>query len=392
MKIKLIDLKGSLYSYSLKNTSLKFEGDFPQKKFNRIVYAAAHVVKNPLANDSPWEHSTIDWETTLQFRHYLWDLGLGVAEAMDTAQRGMGLHYEQAKELISKSLSEAKSRKHALIACGAATDQLDPNRQYSLDAITSAYREQCDFIEKRGGRVIIMASPLLAKTATLFDDYKKVYKAILDPLEQPAILHWLGDVFDARLKGYWATEDLDMAEKNVLEIIEENVKQIDGIKISLLDAKREKSFRKRLPHSVRLYTGDDFNYPELIGGDDQHYSDALLGIFDPIAIAASAAFDALSQGDEKRYFEILNPTVALSKHIFKSPTQYYKAGVVFMAYLNGFQSHCQLLGGLESARSFAHYCQLFRLADQAKVLVKPELALERMNKLLSTCFEESLII
>ena len=321
----------------------------------------------------------------MQFRHHLWDLGLGVAEAMDTAQRGMELHYEQAKKLITKSLSQAKSRQHALIACGAATDQLDINTQYSLDTIIGAYREQCDFIEKRGGRVIMMASPILAKTASLLNDYKRVYKAVLDPLDQPAILHWLGEAFDVRLKGYWGADNLDIAEKNVLEIIEENVKQIDGIKISLLDAQREKSFRKRLPSSVRLYTGDDFNYPDLIGGDGQHYSDALLGIFDPIAIAASAAFDALSQGDHKRYFQILDPTVALSRHIFQTPTQYYKAGVVFIAYLNGFQNHCQLLGGLQSARSLAHYCEIFRLADQASVLIKPELAWKRMNQLLYTC-------
>jgi hypothetical protein len=323
----------------------------------------------------------LDWETTLSYRHHLWSLGFAVAEAMDTAQRGMGLNWATTQELIRRSLIEARSV-GGTIACGAGTDHLAPRPDLTLDAVENAYTEQVSFVEGLGGQVILMASRALAACARSPDDYARVYRQILSQVSQPVIIHWLGDMFDPALAGYWGSRDLDTAMQTCLAILREHQSKIDGIKISLLDAEREITMRRQLPAGVRMYTGDDFNYPELIFGDDQGYSDALLGIFDAIAPAAAAAFHALDAGDFVSYASYLEPTVPLSRHIFQAPTYAYKTGIVFLAYLNDHQSHFRMVAGQESARSIVHLAQLFVLADQAGLLRDPDMAMRRMQRVL----------
>lgn len=349
---------------------------------SRVFFAAAHVVADPLADVTPASPPALDWDATLAYRRYLWSLGLGVAEAMDTAQRGMGLDWTTARELITRSVAEA----HAvggIIACGAGTDHLSPAPDLTLAQVEAAYAEQIEVVERAGGRVILMASRALAACARGPDDYVRVYGRILAQVHQPVIIHWLGDMFDPQLAGYWGSRNLDEAMATALAIIHDYAAKIDGIKMSLLDAKREIQMRRRLPPGVRMYSGDDFNYPELILGDDQGYSDALLGIFDPIAPAASAALQALDADDPSRFRAILEPTVPLARHIFQAPTYYYKTGVVFLAYLNGHQNHFRMVGGQESARSVIHLSQLLILADQAGVLRDPDLAAARMRRVLA---------
>lgn len=352
---------------------------------SRVAYAAAHVVANPLANVNPTLDPAvdwIDWEATLAYRHHLWSMGLRVAEAMDTAQRGMGLDWNASKELIRRSLAEARSV-NGSIACGAGTDHLAASPSRTLDEVIAAYEEQVGFVEGKGGRVILMASRALAACATGPDDYAHVYGRILAQVRQPVIIHWLGEMFDPALAGYWGSRDLDTATDTCLSILEANAAKIDGIKVSLLDHTREIAMRRRLPTGIRMYSGDDFNYPELIRGDAQGYSDALLGIFDAIAPAASAAFGALDAGDTARYDAILAPTVPLSRHIFKTPTFYYKTGIVFLAYLAGYQKHFRMIGGQESARSIVHLAELFTLADTAGLLPDPDRAATRMRHVLA---------
>ena len=349
---------------------------------SRVAYAAAHVVCDPLVESGSASPAHLDWDATLAYRHHLWSLGFSVAEAMDTAQRGMGLDWSVSKELICRSVAEARAS-GAGIACGGGTDQLAPSPRLTLADVQAAYEEQCSFIEGEGARVILMASRALAACAKTPDDYLQVYDRILTQVSQPVILHWLGDMFDPALAGYWGHRDLDAAMEVCLSLIKQHSAKIDGIKISLLDADREITMRRRLPEGVRMYTGDDFNYPELIRGDDQGYSHALLGIFDAIAPAAAAALHALDAGDSARYTAILAPTVPLSRHIFQAPTYYYKTGVVFLAYLNGHQSHFRMVGGLESARSVIHLAQLFVLADNAGLLTNPDRAAERMRRVLA---------
>ncbi|MCW4116012.1 dihydrodipicolinate synthase family protein [Aurantimonas sp. MSK8Z-1] len=351
--------------------------------FNRVAFAAAHVVADPLAAADPWIDAAIDWDATLRFRHRLWDLGFGVAEAMDTAQRGMGLNFPQAQELIRRSLREAASRGDALIACGAGTDHLAPSKDLSLDAILDAYLEQVAFVEGEGGQVILMASRALAAAARSPDDYLEVYGRVLDAARRPVILHWLGEMFDPALEGYWGSPDHGAAMDTCLALIEANADKIEGIKISLLSKEKEIAMRRRLPAGVRMYTGDDFNYAELIAGDGEGHSDALLGIFDAIAPAASAALEALAAGREAEFHAILSPTVALSRHIFRAPTRFYKTGVVFLAYLNGLQDHFTMVGGQESARSTLHLAELFRLADRANCLDDRDRAIARMRAVLA---------
>jgi hypothetical protein len=349
---------------------------------SRVFFAAAHVVADPLADTTPVSPPALDWDTTLAYRRYLWSLGLGVAEAMDTAQRGMGLDWTTARELIERSVAEARAV-GGMIACGAGTDHLPPRPDLSLDQVEAAYLEQIEAVERCGGRVILMASRALAACARSPDDYARVYGRLLSQVREPVILHWLGDMFDPALAGYWGSHDLDAAMETALAIIHEHAAKIDGIKISLLDAQREIQMRRRLPPGVRMYSGDDFNYPELILGDDQGYSDALLGIFDAIAPAASAALQALDADDPERFRAILEPTVPLSRHIFQPPTYFYKTGVVFLAYLNGHQRHFRMVGGQESARSVLHLARLFILADQAGVLCDPDRAVARMRIVLA---------
>lgn len=348
-------------------------GPLPQKSggWNRVAYAAAHVVANPLVESDPWLDCPIDWDRTLAFREHLWSLGFGVAEAMDTAQRGMGLDWPTSLELIERSVALAKSGGH-LIACGAGTDHLQPGPDVTIDDVIAAYEMQCEAVEATGSRVILMASRALAKAATGPDDYAKVYDRILSGLAQPAILHWLGEMFDPNLEAYWGDGDHMRAMDTCLKVIASNAEKVDGIKISLLSAEKEIIMRRHLPNGVKMYTGDDFNYPDLIAGDEQGYSHALLGIFDPIAGAAANALAALGNGDEASYRSIFDPTVPLSRHIFKAPTRFYKTGVVFLAYLNGHQDHFTMIGGQESTRSTLHLADIVRLANDADLFTDPE--------------------
>jgi|SRR5450631_495677 hypothetical protein len=349
---------------------------------NRIAYAAAHVVADPLAAADPWLQAAIDWDATLAYRSYLWSLGFGVAEAMDTAQRGMGLDWPTSLELIDRSLALSRATAGSVIACGAGTDHLEPRASTTLDDVLAAYELQCEAIESRGGSIILMASRALAACAKSPDDYVTVYGRILSQVSAPVILHWLGDMFDPALAGYWGHADVDRAMDVCLSVIQAHVGKVDGIKISLLDKDKEIAMRRRLPLRVRMYTGDDFNFAQLIAGDEFGYSDALLGIFDPIAPAAAAALAALAVGDRTRFDEILAPTVPLSRHVFRAPTRFYKTGVVFLAWLNGHQKHFVMVGGQQSARNLTHLVELFQLADVAGVLGDPELACARMRTLL----------
>ena len=348
----------------------------------RVAYAAVHLVADPLADTTPISPIQLDWEATLAYRRYLWSLGFAVAEAMDTAQRGMGLDWATAQELIRRSLAEARAVGGA-IACGAGTDHVLPRAGLTLADVEEAYAEQVGFVEDAGGRVILMASRALAAVAHAPDDYARVYDRILSQVTQPVILHWLGDMFDPALAGYWGAHDLDKATETCLQIIAEHADKVDGIKISLLDKDREIALRRRLPPNVKMYTGDDFNYPELIQGDQHGYSHALLGILDAIAPVASDAFQALDAGDLVRYNALLAPTLPLARHIFQAPTFYYKTGVVFLAYLNGHQHHFRMVGGQESARSIVHLAELFMLADRAGVLRDPDQAAARFRPLLA---------
>ncbi|MGJ7504101.1 dihydrodipicolinate synthase family protein [Variovorax sp. ZT5P49] len=358
-------------------------------KFNRIAYSAAHVVADPLAVIDPWLQCAVDWDTTIAYRRHLFSLGLGVAEAMDTAQRGMGLDWPTSLELIRRSLDAAKDVPGALVASGCGTDHLDIDSVKSVDDVIRGYEEQMAAIEALGGKLIVMASRALARVAKSPADYERVYDRILSQAKQPVVLHWLGDMFDPALAGYWGTKDVDAAMDTALGIIAAHPEKVDGIKISLLDKDKEIAMRRRLPPGVRMYTGDDFNYAELIAGDGfgseptHGKSDALLGIFDAIAPAASAALGALAQGNTEKFHAILGPTVPLSRHIFAAPTRFYKTGVVFMAWLNGHQKHFTMVGGQQSTRSLQHFAELFRLADAANLLEQPELAVQRMKTLLA---------
>ncbi|MCO6426025.1 dihydrodipicolinate synthase family protein [Sinorhizobium meliloti WSM1022] len=372
---------GSLEEYRLRGEPITRPGAAPA--FNRIAYAAAHVVSDPLRDSDPWGNPAIDWEATIAFRHHLWGLGFRIAEAMDTAQRGMGLPWPAAQELIRRSLAEARNVPGADLACGAGTDHLSPADARSIDDVVAAYEEQVGFVEAEGGRAIMMASRALARVARSPDDYRRVYGRILSRTKDKVVLHWLGDMFDPQLKGYWGSEDFGQALETVLAIIGENSAKVEGIKISLLDNAKELALRSRLPEGVLCFTGDDFNYAELIEGDGKKYSHALLGIFDAVAPSASKALAALAEGDLATFRGVIAPTVPLSRKIFEAPTQYYKAGVVFLAWLNGHQRHFTLPAGLQSARGLLHYADIFRLADQANVLDKPELAAARMRNLLA---------
>src|SRR6476646_5429323 len=350
---------------------------------SRVGMAAVHVVANPLAHVNPTLDAAVDWDATLRFRHHIWSLGLAVAEAMDTSQRGMGFEWVSAKELIKRSVAESRTVPGAVLASGAGTDHLDVGPRVTIADVEAAYEEQCAFIEGCGGRIILMASRALAACAKSPDDYVKVYGRILSQVREPVIIHWLGEMFDPALAGYWGHKDHDKAMDVAVDVIADHAAKVDGVKISLLDKDKEIAMRRRLPQGVRMYTGDDFNYAELIAGDAQGFSDALLGIFDVIAPAAASALGALSRGDTKTFHDILAPTVPLSRHIFKAPTRFYKTGVVFMAYLNGLQDHFTLVGGQESTRSTLHLAELFRLADAAGLLAEPDRAAGRMRHVMA---------
>ncbi|WP_262271665.1 dihydrodipicolinate synthase family protein [Microvirga yunnanensis] len=382
LSIRLPQANRSLETYKL--SAPKSFPDTVSGPMNRIAFSAAHVVADPLADADPWLQAAIDWDRTIAYRERLWDLGLGVAEAMDTAQRGMGLDWPTSLELIRRSVGAAKARGNALVFSGAGTDHLPPEAARSIDDVIRAYEEQFAAIEAVGGRIILMASRALARVARSADDYVKVYDRILSQSKEPVIIHWLGDMFDPALAGYWGTADLDAAMDTCVAIINAHASKVDGVKISLLDKDKEIAMRRRLDKGVRMYTGDDFNYAELIAGDEQGYSHALLGIFDAIAPAASSALVSLAAGDLDAFHGALAPTVPLSRHIFRAPTRFYKTGVVFMAYLNGHQDHFTMVGGQESARSTLHLAELFRLADRAGLLRDPDLAVERMRCVMAT--------
>ena len=378
--IRLVHPDGTLYDFALTGNKLSVPGRIHFEK--RVAFAAAHVVVDPLRTRDPMSNPDIDWDATLAYREHLWSLGFAVAEAMDTAQRGMGLGWPQALELIQRSVRAAKAA-GGRIASGAGTDQLTMAADLTLQQVTDAYMEQCAAVEAAGSQIILMASRALARVARNADDYARVYGEILRQVREPVILHWLGPMFDPALDGYWGGKTTAEAMGNCIDVIRCHASKIEGIKISLLDADVEIEIRNQLPAGVRMYTGDDFNYDSLIAGDENGYSHALLGIFDPIAPAAALALAALDRGDMDKYRELLAPTVPLSRHIFAAPTYYYKTGVVFLAYLNGFQKHFRMIGGLEAARSIGHLSELFVLADKAALLRDPELAIERMRNILS---------
>jgi len=388
MKINLPTANGTLQHYTLRGPG-QFTPAAPGARLNRIAYSAAHVVADARAAVDPWLQCAIDWDATIAYRQRLWRMGLGVAEAMDTAQRGMGLDWPTSLELIRRSIDASRDVPGAFLACGCGTDHLAPEDARTVDDVIRAYEEQMAAIEKLGGKLIVMASRALARVARSSADYERVYDRVLRQARQPVILHWLGDMFDPALRGYWGSGDTTAAMATALGIIDAHADKVDGIKISLLDKDKEIAMRRRLPANVRMYTGDDFNYAELIAGDGvgasptQQHSDALLGIFDAIAPAASAALAALAAGDTALFHAILAPTVPLSRHIFSAPTRFYKTGVVFMAWINGHQDHFVMVGGQQSTRSLPHFAELFRLADAAGLIERPDLAVRRMTTLMA---------
>lgn len=378
MKIALPDTDGRLSDYFLSGRPIAAAtlGRNPA----RVVYSAAHVVADPFTANDPSGRATVDWAKTMEFRRYLAGLGLGIAEAMDTAQRGMGLDWPGALELIRRTREELPD---ALVANGCGTDHLDPAAATSLDDVRKAYLEQAEAIQKLGGRIILMASRALVRAAKGPEDYVRIYSDVLAACDEPVILHWLGDMFDPQLAGYWGTVDFDPAMQTALAVIEENMAKVDGIKISLLDKEKEIIMRRRLPAGVKMYTGDDFNYPELVEGDGEGFSHALLGIFDPLAPAAAYAVERLGEGDRAGFRATLDPTVPLARLIFRAPTRYYKTGVVFLAWLNGFQDHFVMLNGAQAMRPLPYFVEIFRLADQCGLLRDLECAVQRMKRLLA---------
>ena len=380
-RINLLSPSGAIEPYALRGAR---SWSAPAKPaFNRTAFAAAHVVADARSAVDPWVEAAVDWDATLRYREHLLSLGLGVAEAMDTAQRGMGLDWPTALTLIEKTVAMARGKPGSMVASGVGTDHLPPRPGLTTADVIAAYEKQAEAVEAVGGRIILMASRALAAAARSSEDYEHVYGAILERVREPVILHWLGPMFDPALAGYWGSDDVDEAMDVCLRVIAAHAAKVDGIKISLLDKEKEITMRRRLPAGVKMYTGDDFNYTELIEGDGADYSHALLGIFDAIAPAASAALQALGAGDAAEYRRILAPTVPLSRHVFAAPTRFYKSGVVFLAWLGGWQDHFVMVGGQQSARSVRHYCALFRLADAAGLFGDPDLAVARMRAFLT---------
>ncbi|NYH77749.1 hypothetical protein FHR84_001063 [Actinopolyspora biskrensis] len=376
--IQLPGADGSLVTHRLNEPIPRPVEPAPPR--SRVAYAAAHVVGNPLGDNAPGAPADVDWESTMAFRRHLWGHGLGVAEAMDTAQRGMGLDWTATRELINRSAAEA-NEVGGRIAAGVGTDHLPPDVT-DPEKITAGYAEQLEFTQRAGARVILMASRQLAAGARGAADYHEVYNRLLEDVQHPAILHWLGPAFDPALEGYWGSTDITEATETLLEILHAHSHRIEGVKVSLLDLEHEIHLRSRLPEGVRLYTGDDFNYPRLIKGENGSHSDALLGVFAAIAPAASAALRALDNGDEITFDEALAPTVPLARHLFSAPTYYYKTGIAFLAWLSGHQPGFTMVGGLQSGRGIVHLAETFRLADLAGLFPDPELAVTRMRELL----------
>lgn len=345
----------------------------------RRFIAAAHIVADPFSPGDPSTTNSIDWDATLRFRRHLDSLGLSIAEAMDTAQRGMGLVWPQALDLVKNTLKEIEGKR---VYSGCGTDDLRIDRPRDLEDVVRQYLAQAYELQKVGSRIILMCSRDLCRLARSAKDYVDVYGRVLAECDEPVVLHWLGPMFDPELSGYWGAHEFEAAASTVLEIIEGNPNKVDGIKVSLLDKDKEINLRRRLPHGVVMYTGDDFNYPDLIAGDETHLSHALLGIFDPIAPLLPAALNRLASNDTAGFLKTLEPTLPLARHIFQAPTKYYKSGVVFIAWLNGFQDHFVMVHGAQGMRSLPHYVECFRMADGAGLLNDPVLAKSRMQDFL----------
>ncbi|MET9121724.1 dihydrodipicolinate synthase family protein [Streptomyces sp. NPDC004528] len=377
MSVRLPDRSGGLRRYEPRAEPLAQAAGAPLT--SRTVFAAAHVVADPYADVSPDSPAAVDWDATLAFRRHLWSHGLGVAEAMDTAQRGMGLDWAGAAELVRRSAAEARAA-GGRIACGVGTDQIGTG---SLAEVRAAYEEQLALVEETGAQAVLMASRALAAAARGPEDYLDVYGHLLRQASRPVVLHWLGPMFDPALRGYWGSGDLDAATEVLLEVIAARPDKVDGVKVSLLDAGRETALRRGLPSGVRCYTGDDFHYPELIAGDERGFSHALLGVFDPLAPLAARAVRVLDTGDVKGFRALLDPTVELSRHLFQEPTRFYKTGVVLLAWLAGHQTHFTMVGGLQSARSLPHLARAYELADGLGLFPDPALAERRMKNLLA---------
>lgn len=377
--VKLPQSDGSLTQITLNEPRAWVE--HPQPYRARVAFAAAHVVADPYGENVPGAPAAVDWDATLAFRAHLFRYGLGVAEAMDTAQRNMGLDWATTRELITRSAAQARAA-GARIASGAGTDQL-PDGPATIEQVTAGYLEQIAFVEGAGSQVIVMASRHLAAVAKTSEDYRTVYDTVLGQVALPVVLHWLGEAFDPHLAGYWGSDDLATATDTFVQLVHDHASKIDGVKVSLLSAEHETDLRRRLPAGVRLYTGDDFNYPELIEGDGEHHSDALLGAFAAIAPAASAALSALDRGDVDTYRAEMAPTLPLSRHVFCAPTFYYKTGIAFLAWLSGHQDGFTMVGGLQAARSPVHLARVFELANEARLLPDPELARHRLGLVLA---------
>lgn len=348
---------------------------------SRVAYAAAHVVPKAHADNTPGQPAEIDWDATLAFRHHVWSWGLGVADAMDTAQRNMGLDAAATRELISRSAAEAASAGGSLVV-GVNTDHVG-DESISLEQVIDAYTEQLHHAEDAGAGAVLMASRHLARAAQNADDYRRVYREVLAAASAPVVLHWLGTAFDPALEGYFGSTDTDAAAGTLLQVIEANRDKVQGVKMSLLDADAEIAVRRRLPESARMFTGDDFHYVGLIEGDEQGHSDALLGAFAALAPNASAAIQALDHDDVAEYRRILGPTEELSRQVFAAPTYYYKTGVAFLSWLNGHQAAFQMVGGLHAARSLPHLSRIVELANGSGALERPELAAARWHELLT---------
>ncbi|MFF8815507.1 dihydrodipicolinate synthase family protein [Streptomyces pactum] len=380
MRLRLPAPGGRLRDY-LPRTEPVFRPSGGAPPTSRSVFAAAHVVADPFADTSPEGPCAVDWEATLAFRHHLWSHGLGVAEAMDTAQRGTGLDWPTAAELIRRTAAEARAVGGPLL-CGAGTDQLPPAGA-TLAGVRAAYEEQLAVVEDAGARAVLMASRALAAAARGPDDYLEVYDGLLRQARSPVVLHWLGPMFDPALTGYWGSTDPDTATDTLVALIAGRPRKVAGVKVSLLDAAREAGLRRRLPAGVRCYTGDDLHYPELIEGDGHRFSDALLGVFDPLAPVAAAAVRALDAGDAAGFHALLDPTVELARHLFQEPVRHYKTGVVLLAWLAGHQDHFTMVGGLQSARSLPHLARAYELADRLGLFPDPARAARRMARLLA---------
>lgn len=377
--LTLLDASGELRTASLAEAPAFAKPRHPLA--SRVAYAAAHVVPKPFADNTPGRPAEIDWDATLAFRHHVWSWGLGVADAMDTAQRNMGLDAAATRELISRSAAEAVSV-NANLVVGVNTDHVD-DESISLDEVIDAYKEQLHHAEDAGAGIVLMASRHLARAAVTADDYRRVYREVLAAAGGPVVLHWLGPAFDPSLSGYFGSTDTDAASATLLQIIEYNREKVSGVKMSLLDAAAEISVRERLPESARMFTGDDFHYVGLIEGDEHGHSDALLGAFAALAPNASAAIQALDRGDAAGYREILAPTEPLSRQVFAAPTFYYKTGVAFLSWLNGHQTAFQMVGGLHAARDLPHLSRIVELANESGALEHPELAAARWHSLLA---------